>query len=103
MKTWEDLLEVLQGVLGKDGKVYYQPPENLKLTYPCIVFSRSNALIRHGDNRPYQVIKRYMVNLITKNADNDVYIDRLLELPMCRYDRQMIVNGLIHDYFEIFY
>lgn len=103
MKTWSELQVILQDILGEDGKAYYQPPENLKLSYPCIVFSRSNALIRHADNDPYNITKRYVINLITKTADNDEYIDKILTLPMCRYDRQMVVNGLVHDYFEIFY
>lgn len=103
MRTWEDLQVILQGVLGDDGVAYYQPPENLKLKYPCIVFERSNSRIRHANNLPYQITKRYTATLITKDADNDLYLDRLLMLPMCRHDRHMIREGLVHEYFDIYY
>lgn len=103
MKTWNELQEILQGILGNDGKAYFQPPENIKLKYPCIVFERTNALISYADNNPYQVTKRYTVTLITKSADNDKYLDQLLQLPMCTFDRQFITDNLVHDVFNIYF
>ena len=103
MKTWSELQEILQAVMGDDGKAYYQPPENLKLKYPCIVFERTNALTDYADNKPYHITKRYTVTLITKTSDNDKYVDQLLALPMCSYDRQFINENLIHDVFTIYF
>lgn len=103
MRTWSELQEVLQDILGDDGKAYYQPPENLKLKYPCIVFGRTNALTNYADNKPYQITKRYTVTLITKTADNDEYVDQLLNLPMCTYDRQFVNDNLVHDVFSIYF
>ena len=39
-----NLQDKLEEVLGSK-QVYFQPPESLKLKYPCIVYSRSNNLI----------------------------------------------------------
>lgn len=103
MKTWNELQEILQGILGNDGKAYFQPPENIKLKYPCMVFERTNALISYADNNPYQVTKRYTVTLITKSADNDKYLDQLLQLPMCTFDRQFVTDNLVHDVFNIYF
>ena len=102
MKSWSDLQVVLQGIMG-DYKVYYQPPENLKLSYPCIIFERTNALINYADNNPYIKTKRYTVTLITKSADNDEYLDLLLDLPMCTFDREFKNDGLVHDVFNIYF
>lgn len=103
MRTWSELQEMLQSILGNDGKAYFQPPENLKLKYPCIVFERTNALINYADNNPYQITKRYTITLITKSADNDEYLDKLLQLPMCTFDRQFITDGLVHDVFNMYF
>lgn len=103
MKKWNDLQVILQDIMGNDGKAYFQPPENLKITYPCIVFERSNALTSYADNKPYTVTKRYSVTLITKGSDNDKYLDQLLMLPMCTFDRQFITEGLVHDVFSIYF
>ncbi len=103
MKTWQQLRYVLQEIIGPNNKVFYQPPENLKLSYPCIVFERTNALINYADNAPYIKTKRYTVTLITKSADNDFYLDQLLDLPMCTFDREFKTDGLVHDVFNIYF
>lgn len=103
MKTWQQLRDVLQEIIGVNNKVYFQPPENLKLSYPCIVFERTNALINYADNNPYIKTKRYTVTLITKSADNDQYIDLLLDLPMCTFDREFKNDGFVHDVFNIYF
>jgi len=89
--------------MGPNNKVYYQPPENLKLTYPCIIYERSNALQTYADNNPYLTTKRYAVTLITKTADNDEYLDKLLELPMCTFDREFKTDNLVHDVFNLYF
>ena len=103
MKTWQQLRDVLQEIMGPNNKVFYQPPENLKLSYPCIVFERTTALINYADNNSYIKTKRYTVTLITKSADNDQYIDQLLDLPMCTFDREFKTDGLVHDVFNIYF
>lgn len=103
MRTWSQLQEILQEIMGPNNKVYYQPPENLKLSYPCIVYERSNALSNYADNIPYRKTKRYAVTLISKTADNDQYVDQLLDLPMCTFDREFKTNGLVHSVFNIYF
>lgn len=103
MRTWSELQEVLQEIMGPNNRVYYQPPENLKITYPCIVFERSTALLDYADNQPYMKHKRYTVTLISKTADNDEYLDQLLDLPMCTFDREFKSDNLVHDVFNLYF
>lgn len=103
MRSWSDLHAALQELAGEKVKVYFQPPENFKLSYPCIVFVRTNALINYADNESYQITKRYTVTLISKTADNEDILDKLLKFPMATYDRQFINDNLVHDVFSIYY
>ena len=103
MRSWSELQAALQDLMGEKVKVYFQPPENIKLSYPCVVFDRTNALTDYADNNPYRVTKRYTVTLISKTADNEELLDKLLLFPMCTYDRQFINDNLVHDVFSIFY
>lgn len=103
MKTWSQLQEILQEIMGVNNKVYFQPPENLKLAYPCIVYERTTALQQYADNEPYHTTKRYTVTLITKTADNDEYLDKLLDLPMCTFDREFKTDNLVHDVFNLYF
>lgn len=103
MKTWSDLQAMLQELMGENVKVWYQPPENLKLKYPCIIFGISNALIDYADNNPYQIHKRYTVTLMTKTADNHEMLDKLLNLPLCTFDREFINDDIVHDVFTLYF
>ena len=103
MKTWSEFQETLQELMGPDIKVYCQPPENLKMKYPCVVFERTNALTMYADNNPYQVTKRYTVTLISKTSDNEEALDKLLTFPMSTYDRQFTNDNLVHDVFSIYF
>ena len=103
MRSWSDLHAALQEVMGDKVKVYFQPPENLVIKYPCVVFERTNALIDYADNAPYQITKRYTATLISKTADNEELLDKLLRFPMSTYDRQFINDNLVHDVFSIYY
>ena len=103
MKTWSDLQEYLQKLMGDKVKVYYQPPENVKLKYPCIVLELSNALIHYADNNPYFSNKRQSITLMCLDADNDEYVNKLLTIPMCTFDRRFINDRIVHDIFSIYY
>lgn len=100
MKSWSELQELLSGIVDN---VYFQPPENLTIKYPCIVYERTNALTNYADNNPYQITKRYTITLITRTSDNDEYLDQLLKLPMCTFDRQFVTEGLVHDVFTMYF
>lgn len=103
MKTWSDLQAMLQELMGESVKVWYQPPENLKLKYPCVIFELSNAVSNYADNNPYLVNKRYTVTLITKTADNHDLLDKILGLPLCTFDREFINENLVHDVFTLYF
>ena len=103
MRSWSELQAALQELMGESVKVYFQPPENFKLSYPCVVFDRTTALMNYADNKPYQVTKRYTVTLISKTADNEELLDKLLKFPMATYDRQFINDNLVHDVFSIYF
>ena len=103
MRSWSELHEQLQDLMGKDVKVYFEAPENLKLKYPCVMIERTNALTNYADNKPYQITKRYTVTLICRTSDNEEYLDKLLEFPMSTYDRQFINENLVHDVFSIYF
>lgn len=96
-----DLHDILKGILGS-GHVYYQPPETVKLSYPCIRYEKAPGDQRHADNQLYSYRSRYNITLITRDPDSDL-VWKLLELPMCRYDRHFTADNLYHDVFELYF
>ena len=83
--------------------VYYEPPETLKLEYPCIVYHRDFVLTNKADNRNYIMQNRYQLILIDRDGDNPVVKDILNHFQKCTYDRHYIEDGLHHDAFTLYY
>ena len=97
----EDLHEILVDILGS-RQVYFQPPESLKLKYPCIVYERSYIYTDKADNQIYLKHRRYTVTYIDKDPDSEIP-EKLLELQHCRFDRHFINDNLNHDVFDLYY
>ncbi len=92
----QDLLETLV------DNVYFQPPESLKLSYPCIVYSRSDMDMKFADDIPYAHSKQYQLIVIDKDPDSSIP-GKVALLPMCTFDRHYTANNLNHDIFDIYY
>lgn len=88
--------------LFDNDHVYYQPPENLKMEYPCIRYSKSDITSRHADNINYVNKTSYEIVVIDKHPDNAV-IEKILELPLSSYDRHYISDNINHDVIRIYY
>ena len=91
----------LEDLLGSKH-VYYQPPENLKMEYPAIRYSKSDEEDIYANNIKYLSMSVYDLVIIDKKPDNPV-IKKLLELPYSEFDRHYVADGLNHDIIRIFY
>lgn len=96
-----ELQSLLVDVLGSPN-VYFQPPPNVKMVYPCIVYRRDFANTEFADNKPYRRMKRYQVMIIHEDPDNDIQ-EKIAELPMCTFDRFFTADNLNHDVFNLFF
>lgn len=82
--------------------VYFQPPENVQLKYPCIIYNREDAEFRHADNQLYDQFKRYMVTVIDRDPDSGIP-DEVAKLPMCSFNRFYTADGLNHDVYQVYF
>ena len=82
--------------------VYFQPPETLKMSYPCIVYKIINGDTKYANNKPYSFKFRYGVTLIDKNPDSP-FVAKLLRLPGCSFDRHFSKDNLNHFVFNIYF
>lgn len=101
MKTRESLNDELKNILGNDN-VYFQPPESIKLKYPCIIYSLKDMDITNANNRKYLRNRKYELMLIDKDPDS-VYVDKILNFNYCRLGNIYTTDSLNHFIFELFY
>ena len=97
-----ELQSKLEDILGSTH-VYFEPPENVKMQYPCIVYERDAGDIVFANNNPYRFEVRYNITAISRKADNPILGKLALALPKIRYDRHFVSNGLHHDVFAVYY
>lgn len=96
-----NLHSLLETLLGSEH-VYFQPPANLKMEYPAIIYSRSNIDSRHANNSVYTSDVAYQVIVVDKNPDSDI-VGRISKLPKCSFNRHYVSDNLNHDAFTIYY
>jgi hypothetical protein len=95
------LQALLEGVL-ESTNVYFQPPANVQMQYPCIVYSRDSSETKFASNIPYRYTKRYQVTVIDLDPDSGIP-DKVAMLPSCAFDRFFTADNLNHDVFNIFF
>lgn len=97
-----ELDDKLQEILGS-GHVYFDPPESVKLSYPCIVYERSAGDTDFANNTPYRFQMRYSLTVISRDADNPILSKLSMSLPSIVFDRHFVTDGLHHDVFSLYY
>lgn len=92
----QSLLETLA------DNVYFQPPANVQMEYPCIVYKKDRADTRFAGNLPYRYTKRYQVTVIDRNPDSEIP-DKVAAIALCVFDRAFAVDNLNHDVFSLYF
>ena len=83
--------------------VYYQPPEGLKIEYPCIVYEYENNKKFKADNATYIRYHVYNVKYIHRDADTqlpDAIEDHFM---YCNRGSRYKADNLYHDMFTIYF
>jgi hypothetical protein len=101
MGTRPDLQSRFEEILGSSN-VYFQPPETIKLKYPCIIYSLTEIYTRNADDKHYSMQKVYTVTVISRDPDNRI-AEAILDYPKTRFDRRYVADNLYHDILTLYY
>jgi hypothetical protein len=82
--------------------VYFQPPTNIQLKYPCIIYKRDFADTKFADDKPYSHKIRYMVMVIDRDPDSDIP-SKVASMPMCLFNRFYTADNLNHDVYNLYF
>lgn len=94
----QELLDGLDGVAA----VYFQPPEDFKMEYPCIRYSRDRPKVKHANNNKY--FQEECWEVIVLDRKNPSPIARIVEqLPKCSFVRHYQADNLNHDVFQLYF
>jgi hypothetical protein len=96
----------LQALLKTFGttNVYFDPPANFQMQYPCIFYIRDDVDLRHAGNHPYSKLPRYSITVAGLDPDEvDAIADKVLGLPSASFDRHFVADNLHHDVLNLFF
>ncbi|NLD46402.1 MAG: hypothetical protein GX660_04285 [Clostridiaceae bacterium] len=95
-------LQILLENLICSRNVYFQPPASLNISYPAIVYSLDDIPSKYADDGVYFSRKKYLLTVIDEDPDNDI-IEKIKNLPTCRFSRHFKSDNLNHYVFTITY
>lgn len=98
----QQLQTLLETLMGDQGKVYFQPPNNFKMVYPCIVYTRFQERTLFAGNSPYLNRRRYAVTVIDRDPDGDL-TEKVALLPLCEFQRHFATDNLNHDIYNLYF
>jgi hypothetical protein len=82
--------------------VYFQPPTNVTLKYPCIIYKRDFAHTEFADGKPYSHTLRYMITVIDRDPDSDIPA-KVAEMPLSLFNRFYTADNLNHDVYTVYF
>lgn len=95
-----DLQRYLETALGSRN-VYYQAPSNV--SYPCILYEKSDVDIKYADDKKYLNKTRYTITLVSKSSNVDNIVNSIMALDYSSFSRQYINDNLYHQVFDVYY
>ena len=101
MRSRLELHEILCDILGSRN-VYFQPPTNVSMRYPAIVYNLSDIENKHANDGVYSFTNQYQITLIDRNPETDV-VYKINKLQTANFIRSYSSDNLNHWVFEIFF
>ena len=99
-----ELQSKLEEVTGlPESRVHFQPPSNINLTYPCVVYEKTTGDSQYADNISYRYYSLYDVTVIDYDPDSTIGNSILENFIYCRHDRSFVSENLHHDVYKLYY
>lgn len=95
------LSEKLHELLNSD-EVHFQPPESIKLHYPCIIYDFDGYQQTQADNGRYVIREKYMVTHIYRDPEESIRRGFLNSFLFVSHNRHFIADNLYHDVFIVY-
>jgi hypothetical protein len=96
-------LELHSALLEFCPNVYFQPPSNVTMKYPCIVYSKNLKLNLYGSDVVHFTKQEYRVTVIDVNPDSVIADEIEGALKYCTVYQRMTVSNLNHTILSLYY
>lgn len=84
-------------------QVWFQPPENVKLVYPCLIYNWERMHDINADNMHYVTHRGYKVTIIDYSPDSVIPDLFQRNFKTASFDRSYVADGLNHWVYTLFF
>lgn len=82
--------------------VYFQPPSNKKLEYPCIIYKLMNGNIDFADDVSYIFKPHWQLTVIDYIPNSPIRYQLIMTLPSVTFVDHFVSDELNHDVFQLY-
>lgn len=97
-----ELQKKLCSILGSNN-VYFEPPENIKINYPCFIYSIESPYTTGANNKLYSYMNSYSVTYINRDPHIEIIEKMLSSFTYATTGSSYVSDGLHHYTFDIFF
>lgn len=84
-------------------QVWFQPPDDIKLVYPCIIYNWERVKDISADNMHYSSRRGYKVTIIDQTPDSVIPDIFHRNFKTASFDRSYVADGLNHWVYTLFF
>lgn len=95
-KLHNKLLDIVENV-------YFQPPANIKLTYPCIIYRKTPGDRKHANDKAYISAQGFTLTVIERDPDTPIKNETLDYFSMISEGTSFTVDGLYHSQLTLYH
>jgi hypothetical protein len=99
----EKFIDILETRGLTISRVYFQPPESVRMEYPCIRYSKSIPNLKRANGKIYNDTACYEVTVIDYDPDSEIPKKILETFPMCGIDQFYTADNLYHTKFTLYH
>jgi hypothetical protein len=82
---------------------YFQPPANIRMTYPCIVYNKTGKSRDFANDGVYRRQQEYQLMVIEHDPDSSVADSIEDSLQYCVISQNYTVDNLHHTTLNLYY
>ena len=83
--------------------LYYQPPSNIKLKYPCIIYNKNGIRTTYADDQIYKRHQQWQLMVIGTHPDDETAEQIMEHFEYCSINQYYTVDNLRHVTLTLFY
>ena len=83
--------------------VYYQPPSNIRMNFPCIVYNKIPKFKEYGNDGIYIKKQGYQITVMDKDPDSFTADDLEDHFQYCSITQYFTNDNIHHVILELYY